>query len=80
MGHAHERAALPVEEVDLDQPGPRRHSVVTLPAEAVGEAVDGNDLAELSAGGAAGPAADVLDEVELRPDGAPWRPRRPSSS
>ena len=49
MGHAHERAALPVEEVDLDQARPRRHRIVTLPAEAVGEAVDGNDLAELSA-------------------------------
>src|SRR5271170_4449960 len=64
MGHAHECAAIPVEEVNLDQARPRRHRVVSLPTKAIGEAMDRNDLAELPARSAAGPAADVLDQVE----------------
>src|SRR6202044_1337452 len=64
VGHAYKCAAVPVDEVDLDQPRPRRRRVVPLPTEAIGEAMDRNDLAELSASGAAGPSANVLDEIE----------------
>src|SRR6185437_5946529 len=64
MGHAHERAAVPLDKIDLDQAGARRHFLVPLPAEAVGEAMNRNDLTELPARGAVGPPGDVLDEIE----------------
>src|ERR1700733_1697599 len=64
MGHAHESAAVPVDEIDLDQARARGDRLVPLPAKAIGEAMDRDDLAELPARGAAGPAGDVLYEVE----------------
>jgi hypothetical protein len=64
MGHADEGAAIPVKEVDLNQARTRGDRVVSLPAEAVGEAMDRNDLAELPTGRAAGPPANVLDQIE----------------
>jgi hypothetical protein len=54
MGHAQQRAAIPLDQVDLDQARSRGHSVVTLPAEAIGEAVDRHDLAERAARGRCG--------------------------
>ena len=64
MGHAHESAAVAVDQVDLHQARARRHILVPLPAETIGEAMDRNDLAELPSRGAAGPPCDVLDEIE----------------
>src|SRR6516162_7352611 len=49
MGHAQQGAAVPVDQVDLDQARSRRHLLIPIPTEAVGESVDRNDLAERSA-------------------------------
>src|SRR5258705_7262714 len=65
MGHAQQRPArLLVDQVDLDQARPRRHRFAAVPAEAVGEAMDRNDLREP-------PAGDVLagDVDEVKPTG-----------
>src|SRR5215470_3468805 len=48
MGHAQQRAAVPLDQIDLDQARSRRHLVVLLPAEAVGEAMDRDNLGELA--------------------------------
>jgi hypothetical protein len=64
VGHAQKSAAVAVDEVDLDQARPRRHQFVPLPTEAVGKPMDRDDLPELSARGAAGPSAYVLDQIE----------------
>ena len=52
MGHAQKRAAILLDEVDLDQARSRRNGLIALPAEAVGEPVDRHDLAEGAAGAA----------------------------
>src|SRR5258708_36634320 len=49
MGHAQQGAAVPVDQVDLDQARSRRHLLIPVPTEAVGESVDRHDLAERSA-------------------------------
>src|SRR6202011_5434823 len=61
MGHAQQGAAVPVDQVDLDQARSRRHLFIPVPTEAVGEAVDRHDLAERSARHA---AADTFDKIE----------------
>src|SRR5262249_10807806 len=61
MGHAQQRSARLVYQIDLDQARPRRHLFAALPAEAVGEAVDRDHLREPAAGDVL--AADI-DEVE----------------
>src|SRR5712671_7612952 len=62
MGHAQQRATrLMIDQVDLDQARPRRHLWAVVPPEAVGEAVDRNDLGKLAAGDVL--AGDV-DEVK----------------
>src|SRR6266516_8179611 len=40
MGHAQQGAAVPVNQVDLDQARSRRHLLIAVPTEAVGESVD----------------------------------------
>src|SRR6185312_4781186 len=40
MGEVQQRAALPLDQIDLDQARPRWDVVPPLPTEAVGEAVD----------------------------------------
>src|SRR5258707_11771176 len=65
MGHAQQCSIrLMIDQVDLDQARPRRHLFAVVPPEAVGEAVDRNDLSELAAG-------DVLagDVDEVKPTG-----------
>src|SRR6266481_4502278 len=61
MGHAQQGAAVPVNQVDLDQARSRRHLLIAVPTEAVGESVDRHDLAERSARHA---AAETFDEIE----------------
>src|SRR5579862_5928157 len=63
MGHAQQSAAVPVDEIDLDQARSRRDFFASLPAEAVREAVDRHDLPERSARRAVA-AADAFDEIE----------------
>src|SRR5260221_3225664 len=48
MGHAQRGAAVPVDQVDLDQARSRRHLLIPFPPEAVGETVDRHDHAERS--------------------------------
>src|SRR5258706_4191156 len=65
VGHAQQRSTrLMIDQVDLDQARLRRHRFAAIPAEAVGEAVDRNDLREP-------PAGDVLagDVDEVKPAG-----------
>ena len=62
MRHAQERAAVPVDQVDLDQARSRRNDLAALPTEALGETMDRHDLAE-GAASVASPA-DAFDEVE----------------
>src|SRR5206468_12503977 len=61
MGHAQQRPTRLIDQVDLDQTRSWRRLVAPLPAEAVCQAVDGDDLREPAAG-------DVLtgdvDEIE----------------
>src|SRR6266851_736735 len=53
MGHAQQRSTrLMIDQVNLDQARPGRHLFAVVPPEAVGEAVDRNDLGKLAAGGA----------------------------
>src|SRR5712672_1531327 len=61
MGHAQQGAAVPVDQVDLDQARSRWHRFAALPTEAVGEPVDRHDLAERSARCA---AVDTFDKIE----------------
>src|SRR5450631_2070083 len=71
MGHAQQRSIrLMIDQVDLDQARPRRHLLVVVPSEAVGEAVDRNDLGKLAAG-------DVLagDVDEVKPAGMRFQRR-----
>src|SRR5262245_33930265 len=49
MGHAQQGAAVPVDQVDLDQARCRWHLLIPVPTKAVGEPVDRYDLAERSA-------------------------------
>src|ERR1700730_16717892 len=60
MGHAQQGAAVPVYQVDLDQARSRRHLLIPVPTEAVGESVDRHDLAERSARHAVA-VADTFD-------------------
>jgi hypothetical protein len=64
MRHAQKRAPVPGEKIDLDQARPRRHFLVSLPTEAVGETVDRHDLAERAARHTAAIAADAFEEIE----------------
>src|SRR5947207_2042810 len=50
MGQADQRAALPVDQVDLDQARSRRHHLAVFPTKAVGEPVDRHNLAVLAPG------------------------------
>ena len=52
VGHAQQRAAILVDEVDLDEARSRGYLFTALPTEAVGEAVHRHDLAKGAAGGA----------------------------
>src|SRR3981081_4168005 len=62
MGHAQQRSTrLMIDQVDLDQTRPRWYVFAVVPPEAIGEAVDRNDLGELAAGDVL--AGDV-DEVK----------------
>src|SRR5271170_63712 len=63
MDHAQQGAAVPVDQVDLDEARSWRDLRVPLPTEAIGEPMDRHDLAELAAGDAA-VAADIFDEIE----------------
>src|SRR5262245_64065940 len=49
MGHAQQRAAVALDQIDLDQARSRRHLLATLPTEGVDEAVDRHDLSERAA-------------------------------
>jgi hypothetical protein len=62
MRHPQQRPAIAVDEVDLDQARPRRPLLVALPAEAVGEAMNRDDLVESAARSAA--PANALHEVD----------------
>jgi hypothetical protein len=63
MGHAQQRAAVPLDQIDLDQTRSRRHLVAPVPTEAIGEAVDWHDFPERAARHIGG-IADAFDEIE----------------
>ena len=63
MSHAQQGTAFTVEQVDLDEARPRRHLVVPLPAEAVGEPMNRHDLAKGPARHAP-PFADAFHEIK----------------
>src|SRR5262245_64031200 len=49
MGHAQQRAAVALDQIDLDQARSRRHLLATLPTEGVDETVDRHDLSKRAA-------------------------------
>ena len=61
MRQAQQRAAILVDQIDLDQARPWWDGLNALPTEAIGEAVDRYDLAE---GAAHVTAVDAFDEIE----------------
>src|SRR5271156_3582985 len=63
MGHAHQGAAVPVDQVDLDEARSWRYGLAPLPTEAVGEPMHRDDLAELPARHVRA-VADAFDEIE----------------
>ena len=62
------RAAVAVDQVDLDQARSRRHLVVAVPAETVGQAMHRHDLAERAAGDVCR-CADAFERDRARRDG-----------
>src|SRR6516165_5005410 len=63
MGHAQQRAAVALDQIDLDQARSRRHLLATLPAEGVDETVDRHDLSKRATRNP-GVAADAFEEVK----------------
>src|SRR5262249_9302160 len=63
MGHAQQRAAVALDQIDLDQARSRRHLFATLPAEGVDETVDRHDLSKRATRNP-GVAADAFEEVK----------------
>src|SRR5262249_44394874 len=62
MGHPQQGATVAVDKIDLDQARAGRHFLAALPAEAVGQAVNRDDLPKGAPRRVA--LADALDEVE----------------
>src|SRR5215510_14604245 len=75
MGHAQQRAAVPLDQIDLDQARSRRHLFATLPAEGVDETVDRHDLSKRATRNP-GVAADAFEEVKSARMGFGRRPAR----
>src|SRR6516162_5392943 len=63
MGHAQQRAAIALDQIDFDQARSRRHLLATLPAEGVDETVDRHDLSKRATCNP-GVAADAFEEVK----------------
>src|SRR6516165_5340736 len=63
LRHAQQGAAIVVDQVDLDEARSRRHLLIPVPAEAIGEPMHRHDLAEGSTCDTCA-VADTLDQVE----------------
>src|SRR5215475_1737978 len=61
VGHAQKCSIWLLDEVDLDQAGPRRHLITAFPTERIGQAMHWHDLTKRAAGQAG--TGDV-DEIE----------------
>src|SRR5262245_53784318 len=64
MGHAQQRAAVALDQIDLDQARSRRHLLAPLPTEGVDETVDRHDLSERAARNPGMVGADPFEEVK----------------
>src|SRR5262249_1682249 len=64
MGHAQQRAAVALDQIDLDQARSRRHLLASLPTEGVDETVDRHDLSKRAARNPGVVAAEAFKEVK----------------
>ena len=65
MGQSQQRPALLLDEIDLDQARPWRRVVAPFPAEAVGEAVDRDNLRESATSGVLAINIDEVKTIEM---------------
>src|SRR5215510_14629988 len=65
MGHAQQRAAVALDQIDLDQARSRRHLLATLPTEGVDKTVDRHDLSKRAARNPGAVAAEDRKSTRL---------------
>src|SRR5215831_2548117 len=66
VAHAHQRAILPLDQVDLDEAGAWRYLLASLPAEAVGEAMHRDNLGEPALSDVVAGDIDQIETIETR--------------